>query len=134
MPNQHGQVIKEDYFAPEGSVRAIAQSMEDGEVEIVADFISMKYFCKFMEMFYWDEEWVITTCDSRGVIYHGGIMNGDFNEDKEQSSDFAPFLVYLNTENGKEFVGFFHNITWVERMRRYYDFDFEIHEKGQRIY
>ncbi|MFC1598875.1 hypothetical protein ACFL2U_02635 [Patescibacteria group bacterium] len=38
MPNQHGQVTEQDMKAPQGMIRLIMENMDDGELEIIADF------------------------------------------------------------------------------------------------
>lgn len=38
MPNEHGQVTEEDCKAPSGQFRIIKEDMEDGDLEIVADY------------------------------------------------------------------------------------------------
>lgn len=117
MPNIYGQVVKEDFVAPEGFIRVIAESMVDGELEIVADFANLEWVRNILDMCHIDDEWVLTVCNKNGIIQ----TEKDLEETPLNSS--APdnlsnqFTVFHHNDE-KIFIGYFHKILWVSRLRR----------------
>ncbi len=69
MPNEHGQVIEEDFKAPMGQFRIMKELMSDGDLEIVADVrrqATAEKVIHFLEIE--DEENVFTLYDDNGTL------------------------------------------------------------------
>ena len=69
MPNEHGQITREDFKAPRGEFRIIREEMSDGELSIIADFTT-RNFAEWVMTHLREEkgEDVYTLCDENGVV------------------------------------------------------------------
>ena len=67
MPNIHGQTTERDFRAPEGKSRIMKEDMEDGALEIVADFYHIPTARKITNFLQADDqEAVFTLWDDQG--------------------------------------------------------------------
>lgn len=69
MPDPNGQITPEDCIAPKGQYRIMKESMNDGELSIVADIRNesdAKFIFSHLLEEYPDEECVITMYDDHG--------------------------------------------------------------------
>jgi len=121
MPNEHGQVLPSDYIAPVGFIRVIAESMDDGEIQIAGDFVNFEWFKRFMENMAWNDEWVFIVCGPEGMISKLGeaenVTLGEVRNEKDKYWAPAGTLHVLAGEKDESIALFYHP-TWLERFRR----------------
>lgn len=94
MPNEHGQVMDEDYFAPVGKLRIIKEDGADGDVSIVGDFDEDPGRAKFSDLMEFEGFDSFTLCNENGPIEGATICR------VLQSPEIA-------SANGWVYVGFY---------------------------